>query len=130
MRIDPHNYRREVYNMENEHECDCGCCSDTEMTKVEMTICELNDIIGEVNYLKEYLNELIIKAERVNLREECARFKEDIERADEIIRHAEEILNTEATISEVKEKNETIPEELNGLQKRLCEIKDDLNKIE
>ncbi|MGV8076616.1 MAG: hypothetical protein ACP5N0_04895 [Methanosarcina sp.] len=116
--------------MENEHECDCGCCSDTEMTKVEMTICELNDIIGEVNYLKEYLNELIIKAERVNLREECARFKEDIERADEIIRHAEEILNTEATISEVKEKNETIPEELNGLQKRLCEIKDDLNKIE
>lgn len=116
--------------MENEHNCDCGCCSDTEMTKIEMTIYELNEIICELNDIKEYLSELITKAERVNLAEEGSQFKEYIKRVDELLKYAEDILNNEATILEVKEKSETIPEELKILQNRLYEIKDIFNKIE
>ena len=71
------------------------------------------------------MTDSIKKADAKNIK---FKFNEDLILADEIIIEAQNTLENDASVVDLYRKNDTIPDELNGLKSELSKIKDDLNK--
>jgi hypothetical protein len=94
-----------------------------EMDKTEIE--KLKEIIIKTEAIKADLTDSIKKADAKNIK---FKFNEDLVLADEIIIEAQNTLENDASVVDLYRKNDTIPDELNGLKSELSKIKDDLNK--